>query len=80
MRYASNALLDAAARAGNLCCENQKFNKYVKLDGGCMAPEVIFRVDGKTVTSQQYSDLRANVDLDSKLFDPQCWRTVHWKE
>jgi hypothetical protein len=45
-----------------------------------MAPEVIFMVDGKVVTTEKYSDMRAGVKLDPKLFDPQFWTTVHWKE
>jgi outer membrane lipoprotein-sorting protein len=60
--------------------QETQFNKYVRLGGGWMAPEVIFLVDGKTVTTEEYSDMRANVSLDSKLFDPQYWATVHWKE
>jgi len=24
--------------------------------------------------------MRADVKLDPKLFDPQSWTTVHWKE
>jgi outer membrane lipoprotein-sorting protein len=60
--------------------QETQFNKYVRLGGGWMAPEVIFIVDGKTVTTEEYSDMRANVSLDSKLFDPQYWATVHWKE
>ena len=60
--------------------QETQFNKYQKLGGGWMAPEVIFMVDGKTVTTEEYSDLRANVALDSRLFDPQHFATVHWKE
>jgi len=60
--------------------QETQFNKYVKLGGGWMAPEVIFTVDGKTVTTEEYSEMRANVALDSRLFDPQYWTTVHWKE
>lgn len=60
--------------------QETQFNKYVKLGGGWMAPEVIFTVDGKTVTTEEYSEMRADVALDSKLFDPQYWTTVHWKE
>jgi len=60
--------------------QETQFNKYQKLGGGWMAPEVIFMVDGKIVTTEEYSDLRANVSLDSKLFDPQHWATVHWKD
>jgi len=60
--------------------QETQFNKYVRLGGGWMAPEVIFMVDGKTVTTEEYSDRRGDVPLDSKLFDPQYWTTVHWKE
>ena len=60
--------------------QETQFNKYVKLGGGWMSPEVIFSVDGKVVTTEEYSDLRANVSLDSKLFDPQYFATVHWRE
>ncbi len=72
-------MLRPAGRDGAQTQETQ-FNKYVKLGGGWMSPEVIFMVDGKVATTEEYSDLRANVKLDPKLFDPQYFATVHWKE
>jgi outer membrane lipoprotein-sorting protein len=72
-------MLRPAGRDGAQTQETQ-FNKYQRLGGGWMAPEVIFMVDGKTVTTEEYSEMRANVSLDSKLFDPQYWTTVHWRE
>ena len=60
--------------------QETQFNKYQKLGGGWMAPEVIFMVDGKVVTTEKYSEIRGDVPLDPKLFDPQFWTTVHWKE
>lgn len=60
--------------------QETQFNKYVKLGGGWMSPEVIFMVDGKVATTEEYSDLRANVKLPDKLFDPESFATVHWKE
>ena len=60
--------------------QETQFNKYQKLGGGWMAPEVIFMVDGKVLTTEKYSDMRTDVKLDPKLFDPQFWTTVHWKE
>jgi outer membrane lipoprotein-sorting protein len=72
-------MIRPAGRDGAQTQETQ-FNKYQKLGGGWMAPEVIFMVDGKIVTTEEYSELRANVPLDSKLFDPQYWTTVHWRE
>jgi outer membrane lipoprotein-sorting protein len=72
-------MLRPAGKDGAQMQETQ-FNKYQKLGGGWMAPEVIFMVDGKVVTTEKYSDLRGDVKLDPKLFDPQFWTTVHWKE
>jgi outer membrane lipoprotein-sorting protein len=72
-------MIQPAGKDGAQTQETQ-FNKYVKLGGGWIAPEVIFMVDGKTVTTEEYSELRADVALDSKLFDPQYFSSVHWKE
>ena len=60
--------------------QETQFNKYEKLGGGWIAPEVIFMVDGKIVTLEKYSEIRGDVKLDPKLFDPQFWTTVHWKK
>lgn len=72
-------MIRPAGKDGALTSETQ-FNKYQKLGGGWMAPEVIFMINGKTVTTEEYSDMRANPTLDPKLFDPQYWTTVHWRE
>lgn len=60
--------------------QETQFNKYQRLGGGWMAPEVIFKVDGQVRTIEEYSELRANPPLDRKLFDPQYWTSVHWRE
>jgi outer membrane lipoprotein-sorting protein len=59
-----------------------QFNKYVKTkEGGWVAPEVIFMLDGKTTVREDYTDIQTNVALDEKFFDPQSWSTVsHWKK
>ena len=72
-------MLGSAGKDGTQSQEIQ-FNKYQKLGGGWMAPEVIFMIDGKVVTTEKYSDIRGDMTLDPKLFDPQFWTTVHWKE
>ena len=72
-------MIRPAGKDGAQTSETQ-FNKYQKLGGGWMAPEVVFTVDGKTVTTEAYSEMRANVALDSKLFDPQYWATIHWHD
>jgi outer membrane lipoprotein-sorting protein len=66
-------MLRPAGKDGTQTQETQ-FNKYQKLGGGWIAPEVIFTVDGKVVTTEKYSEIRADVELDPKLFDPQFWR------
>ena len=72
-------MIRPAGKDGAQTSETQ-FNKYQKLGGGWMAPEVLFTIDGKPVTTEKYSDMRADVELDPKLFDPQFWTTVHWKQ
>ena len=69
-----------AGKDGTLTSEIQ-FNNYVRLGGGWMAPEVIFMLDGKTTTTEAYSELRANVALDESLFDPAKWTTAtQWRQ
>lgn len=55
------------------------FNKYQKLKGGWIAPEVIIMFDGKLRTKEEYSEIRGDVELDPKLFDPAHWRTARWR-
>lgn len=57
-----------------------QFNKYEKLGGGWMAPEVVFKTDGRVVTTEEYSDLQSGMTFDPKLFDPASFTTVHWKQ
>ena len=71
-------MIRPAGRDGAQTQETQ-FNKYQKLGGGWMAPEVIFKVDDRVVTTEEYSEMRANPALDSRLFDPQYWTSVHWR-
>jgi outer membrane lipoprotein-sorting protein len=60
--------------------QETQFNKYQMLGGGWMSPEVVFLVDSKIVTIEEYSEMKANMTLDTKLFDPQYFTTVHWRE
>lgn len=57
--------------------QETQFNKYYKVKGGgWVSPEVIFNVDGKTVMTEEYTDVQVNVPLDPNLFDPTKWTTV----
>ena len=60
--------------------QETQFNKYERAGGGWIAPEVVFMIDGKRVTLEEYSEIRVGVKLDSHLFDPQHWTTTaHWR-
>jgi hypothetical protein len=73
-------MLRPVGKDGALTSETQ-FNKYERLGGGWMAPEVIFMVDGKTTTTEAYSEMRADIELDSNLFDPEKWSAAkHWRQ
>lgn len=71
-------MLGPAGKDGTDVQETQ-FNKYFKVKGGgWVSPEVIFMINGKTVTTEEYTEVRADVPLDEKLFDPQHWKTAGW--
>ena len=72
-------MLGPAGKDGTQTQETQ-FNKYQRLGGGWMAPEVIFKLDGKLRTTEEYSEMRANPPLDARLFNPQYWTSIHWRE
>jgi outer membrane lipoprotein-sorting protein len=68
-----------AGKDGTLTSETQ-FNKYERLGGGWMSPDVIFKIDGQITTTETYSEMRADVKLEDDLFDPDKWTTTkHWK-
>ncbi|MGB7925947.1 MAG: outer membrane lipoprotein-sorting protein [Pyrinomonadaceae bacterium] len=57
-----------------------QFNKYERAGGGWVAPEVVFLVDGKQATLEEYTEIRADVKLDSRLFEPRQWSSAtHWR-
>jgi len=68
-------LIQPGGKDGKLTTETQ-FNKYEKAKGGgWVSAEVIFMVDGKRVTTEEYTDIKVNVPLDDSLFDPAQWIT-----
>ncbi|MBP6003703.1 MAG: hypothetical protein KA746_09745 [Pyrinomonadaceae bacterium] len=68
-------LIQPAGRDKKSVAETQ-FNKYVKAKGGWVAPEVLFFVDGKPTTTEEYTDIQADVALDVELWNPEKWLTV----
>ena len=72
-------MLAPAGKDGTSTQETQ-FNKYFKVKGGgWVSPEVVFMINGKPRTTEAYTEVRTDVPLDDKLFDPQYWKTAHWQ-
>ena len=71
-------LLQPAGRDGAQTQEVQ-FNKYERLSGGWISPEVIIKLDDKIIMTEEYSEIKAGVKLDPRLFDPQHWQTARWR-
>ncbi|MBX7172631.1 MAG: outer membrane lipoprotein-sorting protein [Pyrinomonadaceae bacterium] len=69
-------LIQLGGKDGKSVRETQ-FNKYQKVKGGgWVSAEVIFMVDGKTTTTEDYTDIQVDVPLDSKLFENASWMTA----
>jgi hypothetical protein len=56
-----------------------QYNKYERLSGGWISPEVIIKLDDKIIMTEEYSEIKAGVKLDPRLFDPQHWQTARWR-
>jgi hypothetical protein len=57
--------------------QETQFNKYIKVNGGgWVAPEVLFFADGKPTTTEIYTDVRTDIDLDTDLWNPEKWMLV----
>jgi hypothetical protein len=71
-------LRDRAASAGAPVTEI-RFQKYVQHGGGWVAEEVDFLRAGQRFFFETYADVRINVPLDERLFDPGSFTTApHW--
>jgi hypothetical protein len=56
-----------------------RFSKYYALEGGWMAPEVEFLLDGRRVFFEEYRDIKANVAIPAALWDPRQWKATRGK-
>jgi outer membrane lipoprotein-sorting protein len=55
-----------------------RFGKYIPLAGGWVEMEVLFLTNGQQKVKEEYSNARANVKLDSSIFDPSTWKAPGW--
>lgn len=70
----------AEGESGEPALIDTRFNGYQRLAGGWIAPEVVFRVNGALRLTETYSDIRADVPLDARLFDVDEYRRPGWIE
>lgn len=57
-----------------------RFIHYEPLAGAWIAAGVEVYSEGKKVFTEDYSDIRANVKLDSALWDPPQFSATHWEK
>lgn len=55
-----------------------QFNKYQRLGGGWIAPEVVFIRNGKVATTEEYSEIRSDVMLPDSLWDRDGYARPAW--
>ena len=55
-----------------------EFNRYERLGGGWIAPEVVFRRNGVEFMREIYRDMRADPQLDPALFSTTEYRPPSW--
>jgi outer membrane lipoprotein-sorting protein len=55
-----------------------RFGKYIPLAGGWVEMEVLFLANGQQKVKEEYSNAKANVKLDSSIFDPSGWKAPGW--
>jgi hypothetical protein len=51
-----------------------RFNRYYEIDGGWLAPEVEFLIDGARDFLEEYTEIKTGVAVADSLFDPARWR------
>jgi len=57
--------------------QETQFNKYVKVKGGgWVSAEVLFFVDGKPTTTEEYTEIQVGNSLDPNLWNADSWLTV----
>jgi hypothetical protein len=55
-----------------------QFNKYLKLGGGWIAPEVVIVRNGQVVMKELYSDWVIDRPIPNSIFDPAAFHSARW--
>lgn len=57
-----------------------RFEGYRKLGSGWVAAQVEVRVNDRKIFSEEYSEIKSNVELDPVTFDPKQFNSSHWEK
>lgn len=68
------------ARGDATKIDDIRFMDYRPLAGAWIAARVEVHSEGKTVFSEDYTDIQANVKLDPAVFDPEKFSATHWEK
>ena len=68
------------SRSGNGAIVETQFNKYQPLGNGWISVEVRFSVNGQTVTTEEYANVKGDPPLPDELFDPSKYGKPGWVE
>lgn len=55
-----------------------QFNKYERLGGGWIAPEVIFKANGFMGLFEEYTQIQIPDTLDQEIFNPELFTVTVW--
>jgi hypothetical protein len=66
------------SRKDSTVINDTRFQKYIPISGGWLEMEVLFLANGKQKGREEYSSPRANVDLNTGIFDPGVWKAPGW--
>lgn len=62
----------------NGAVSDTRFERYERLDGGWVAPAVVFLRDGKDAGREDYTQLHAGVALDDAMWNPDAFERPAW--
>jgi hypothetical protein len=57
-----------------------RMSGQMKVGGGWSETRVEFYFDGKLRQLEKYSDLKADMPLDERVFDPASFGKIHWRQ
>ncbi len=56
--------------------EEGLFESHIKIGGGYSESVVYFYIDGKLAQVEKYHDIKANIDINNSIFDPESFRNL----